>query len=121
LNPDNSSFSGDNADAYNQLTASNQALAQDIVANPQNYSSDQLARAQTYLGQKQTPLADTSFGSDVSAFGTAFTDNVVAAGEKIGSIGTGVLNLASLGSWLIPLVGVTLVGILIYAFYRRTV
>lgn len=102
-----------------QRNAYNNALSKIIASAPDAYGTDAATTAQVVLGQNQTPLDDTGFLSELGDFGANLEDNVLAAGEKIGSIGEGVLNLAGLAKWLIPTAGVIILGIVLYKFYKK--
>lgn len=115
LDPDQSTWN------YDQVVAFNKAFAAGILAHPDSFSSTDLTTANAVTAEAPSALQDTSLSGEISAFGSAVTDNVVAAGSQVASIGQGALNLASMGSWLIPLVGLGLIGILVLGFYKKHV
>ena len=89
-----------------------------VAKNPAQFTPSQVAIAQQHVAAwgTDTPLNDTSF--DWGLLASEVGNNVVAAAEDVASIGQGVLNLASMGSWLIPLVWLTLVGIVVWKIYK---
>ena len=105
--------------SYDQRQAYNRSLAQWIAANPDSVSSTETQIASGILNENATPLDDVSFLSEGSAFFSAFEDEALAAGDKIGGIGRGVLNLANSASWIIPLAGGIVVVILLLGFYKK--
>lgn len=104
---------------YDQRVTYNRALSQYISANPQIFTAGDLENASAVLNQNPTALTDDSFLSEAGDFASAFGDEVVSAVDDIGGIGRGVLNLAASASWLIPLVGVIMVVILLFAFRNK--
>lgn len=104
---------------YDQRIAFNKAFAAYVIAHPDSFSATDLNTANGIAGESPTALDDTSLSADLSAFGSAVTDNVVAAGNQVAGIGNGVLNLASAAQYIIPVAGVIIVGILLYGFFRK--
>jgi hypothetical protein len=91
-----------------------------VADHPTQFTPQQVAIAQNHVAAWGTdvPLNDTSF--DWGLLASEMGNNVLKAGEDIASIGNGVLNLASMGKWLIPLVGLTLVGIVVWKVYKSS-
>lgn len=104
---------------YAQRISYNNALAVYIANNPDSFSTQSVGTANQVLNENNSPLSDTGFISDLSAFGSAITDEAISAGESIGGIGNGVLSLASATRYLIPIAGVIIIGILLFGFYKK--
>lgn len=109
----------DTAWTYDQRISYNRALSQYISANPQIFTQTDLDNASATLNQNPTALQDTGILGEAGDFVSAFGDELESAANDVGSIGRGVLNLASFGKWLIPLVGVIMVIILLFAFRKK--
>lgn len=104
---------------YDQRISYNKAFAAGILAHPDSFSATDLNTANVVTAEAPSALDDTSVSADLSAFGSAVTDNVVAAGAQVAGIGTGVLNLASLAQYVIPVAGLVIVGVLLLGFYKK--
>lgn len=102
---------------YDQRIAYVNSLRTWVNANPAQVSPAELAVAQGEMNS--TALDDTSFLTELSAFGGEVGNNVLNAGEKVAGIGTGILDFAGMLKWLIPVAGLTLVGIVLYKFYKK--
>lgn len=89
-----------------------------VAEHPEQFEPRQVEIAKRHVAAwgTSTPLLDTSF--DWAMLAREVGSNVGAAIEDVASIGKGVLNLASMGKWLIPLVGLTLVGIVVWKVYK---
>jgi hypothetical protein len=107
--------------SYDQTVSFNKAFAAGILAHPDSFSTTDLNTANAVTAEAPSALSDTSLAGDISAFGSAVTDNVVAAGNQVAGIGTGVLSLASLAQYIIPIAGVVIVGVLLFGFYKKHV
>lgn len=85
-----------------------------IAEHPEQYEARQVEIAKRHVAAwgTSTPLLDTSF--DWGMLASEVGKNVASAAEDVASIGKGVLNLASMSKWLIPLVGLALVGIVVW-------
>lgn len=112
LDPDQTTWT------YDQRLAYNNALATWIAANPDS-ATGSVAGANAVLNENNTPLADTGFLSEFSEFTGDLEDEAVSAGQKIAGIGNGILNTASLASWLIPTIAILAVVILLYGFFKK--
>ncbi len=99
--------------------AYNKALAVYIQNNQGGFTTDQVNRAVDINTQNSDGLEDTSFLSDLSAFGSAFTDNVIGAGNQVAGVGQGFLTGISWFKYIIPLLVVVGVGLLIWVGYRK--
>lgn len=104
---------------YDERISYNRALSQYISANPQIFTATDLENASAVLNQNPTALTDESFFGEVGDFASAFGDEVVSAADQVGGIGRGILSLAGAASWLIPVVGVIMVIILLFAFRKK--
>lgn len=89
-----------------------------IANHPDEFAASQVAIAKQHFASwgTNTPLEDPSF--DWGLLASEIGNNALKAGEDIASIGKGVLNLASMGKWLIPTIGIILAGIVVYKFYK---
>lgn len=114
LSPDASEWT------YDQRVAYNRAVATWIAANPDSVSLTDLSNAQANLNGNYPALADTSFLSEGSDFFGYLEDEAIDAGNAVGGIGRGVLNLASLSAYIIPLAGIVVVVILLFAFKKKS-
>lgn len=99
---------------YDERTKYNKALASYIAANAALFPPQDVEVAQNIQSESISPLGDTSYLADINTFGSAFTDELLSAGEKVGQVGNGVLNGISVVGQLIPfaLVGLALVWVL---------
>lgn len=104
---------------YDQTVTFNRALATFIVSNPDSFTSQDLINANASLGRNDSPLVDNSFVSNFSDFVTNVEDNVINAGNSVAGIGNGVLNLAALAKYIIPIAGIVVVIILLFAFKKK--
>lgn len=102
---------------YDQRVAYENALALYIVTHPARFSAGTVETARWISQHGHTPLEDTDF--DFAQFQTAAVDNIVAAGEKIGGIGDGVLATANAASWAIPLAAAIVVVIGLVSLNKR--
>lgn len=89
-----------------------------VASNPDKYEPRQVEIAKRHVEAwgTNTPLNDEGF--DWQLLSSEIGNNIGEAVEDISGIGKGVLNLASMGKWLIPTVGIVLAGIIVYKFYR---
>ncbi len=101
--------------------AYNKALATYIAGNPDSFSDAQVTAANAVINRDYGTSPDTSFTSSLSEFGSAFVDEAISAGEAVGGIGNGVLNLASLMRWLVPVTGIVLVGLFVWHIYSSKI
>ncbi len=105
--------------SYDERIAYNKALATYIAQNASSFPAQSVGTANAVLNEHASAIQDTGFLSDLSAFGSAFGDEVVNAGESVAGIGQGILSFASLTKYLIPLAGIIIVGILLWGFYKK--
>ncbi len=105
--------------SYDERIAYNKALATYIAQNASSFPAQSVGTANAVLNEHASAIQDTGFLSDLSAFGSAFGDEVVNAGESVAGIGQGFLSFASLTKYLIPLAGIIIVGILLWGFYKK--
>jgi len=91
-----------------------------VYQHPEEFTAAQGAIAERHYKAwgTDTPLQDTSF--DWGMLSSEIGNNVVNAAEDVASIGKGVLNLASMGKWLIPTIGLIVAGIVVYKFYNAS-
>lgn len=104
---------------FQNQTDYNRALATYIVGNAYLFTDAQVSAANASLNKNFGTLADTSFTGELATFGNAFVDEVSSAGSQVAGIGQGVLNLASISKYLIPLAGVAAIVILLFAFKKK--
>lgn len=105
--------------SYEQRVAYNKAYADYILANPSLFNANSIEVANHVRTAIYSPLADTSVASDLSQFGTEFTNNLVDAGNSVGGIGRGVLAAAKWSAFLIPGGLIIVAGIYLYGFYLK--
>lgn len=100
---------------YDQRTQYDKALAAYILAHPAAFASQDIQTAQKVKSTDYSPLDDTDFS--YSDFGNEVVNNVVDAGTKVASIGTGVLNTANLVGKILPFVAIAGGLFLAYVFF----
>lgn len=105
--------------SYAQRVEYNKQFAAYVLGHPASFGAQDSRTAQIVTAENPSALDDTSVSANLSAFGSALTDEVVSAGDAVGGIGRGVLNVASLAQWVIPAAGVVFVCILLYAEYKK--
>lgn len=90
-----------------------------VANHPDQFDARQVTIARNHVAAWgiDSPLQDTSF--DWSLLADEVGNNVLKAGESLASIGEGVLNLAKMGRWLIPLAGLVVAGILGWKLYKK--
>jgi hypothetical protein len=90
-----------------------------VAAHPGDFLPSQVAIAKQHVDSwgTNTPLLDASF--DWGMLASEMGSNVVKAGEAVASVGQGVLNTFKLGSWLLPVAAVVLVGIYLWKAFKK--
>ncbi|MFT3870475.1 MAG: hypothetical protein QM715_18655 [Nibricoccus sp.] len=90
-----------------------------VAQHPEQYEPRQVEIAKRHVAAwgTNTPLLDTSF--DWGLLAREVGENVLKAGEAVASVGQGVLNTFKLGSWLIPVAAVVLVGIYLWKAFKK--
>lgn len=89
-----------------------------VAEHPEQFEPRQVDIAKRHVAAwgTNTPLNDTSF--NWTLFKDEVGNNVANAVDDVASIGKGVLNLAGMGKWLIPVVGLSIAAIVVYKFYK---
>lgn len=106
---------------YAQREAYVTALAEIILANPERFTPDTLAKARRELGDTpDTPLQSYGIGERLSDFGGEVANQAGKVGEAVASVGEGVKSTLHLSRYLIPLAAVAALVILLQNFSRRT-
>lgn len=104
---------------YNERVKYNKALADYITAHASEFPPQDLAVAQDIAAQTASPLADNGLLSDLGTFGSAFGDELLSAGEKVGAIGTGVLDSVSAVGKLLPVAVVALFVVYVLTLKKK--
>lgn len=90
-----------------------------VADNPSQFEPRQVQIAKQHVAAWgiDKPLEDTSF--DWALLGDEMANNALKIGESVASVGQGVMNTLNLAKWVLPLAGLTVVGILLYKFYKK--
>ncbi len=101
---------------YEQRLQYNRALAIVITSYPARFSTVAVENAQATLKKNFTPLEDTGF--DIGAFGSAFADEAIKVGNKIGNAAQSGLdavgNTFTALKWLLPVIAIGGLGIYVF-------
>lgn len=100
---------------YEQRQTYNKALATFIATHPDQFGAQDLQTAEAVAAKPIDQLEDDSF--DWGMFAVEATKPALDAAQ---SIGEGVFTVANLTKFLIPVTAIIALGILLFAFARRT-
>lgn len=90
--------------SYMQRTEYNKLLASLIAANAESFPPQEVAVARAVEAKVYDPLSDLSALDDLSTFGDAFANELLATADAVADVGRGVRDTVSLAGKALPYV-----------------